>query len=941
MDLTKLLRLLDLQTFVAFDFETTGLDPSHDKIIEFAAVRFRNGELEDSLSTFINPQIPIPPEITNITGITDEMVSKAPGEDEVIRDIVDFLDFHPIVAHNIDFDLGFLKQLKSKYLKNDSQISNLIYDTLFLAQSFLFFLPNHQLGTVSTFFGFSREGEHRALPDTKNVGYIFLRLIEEVSSYPLQVIQRILSVLKEFPVSTKALFMNLANYMVKENLPDRGIIQSRIEKKLNSNLFVHRGKSRELPEKAKEVFGQNGLFAKMMEKRSPDDTFFEVRSSQIEYADFINNIFSEGAIGITEAGTGLGKSLAYLFPGLRFALHSKKGPTIFSCYTKHLQDQLFFQEIPKLAEALDVSFSTTLLKGRGNYLCKTRLNRLIEEAGNLLSPFDAQSLIAILVWLSWTKTGDFDECPGFLNRRSIRVKEFIQSETGFCTRQLCSKHKGCFLSPLREAIRRAHLVVVNHSLLLSELSNPGILPTISRVIIDEAHNFGNIAYDFFQISLHYQGIRRQLIYADRQSKRSRRLKSQIDGIGKSHPEIAKQFARVQDSIHRMLVASDQFFTELSFDHTGNYEKSSPYSQKNRYKSFEKQFESTIQTIRELVRSFKSGLQEIRTIVRTLKGLPEESVEGEMVITIERLSESVEEILSQIITITLEQRKDWVYWEEGKFVDGELVLSLNGVPIDIGENLVEILFHPLDSVVLTSATLRIGDSFEYINSRLGLNEISKKKIYAGTFPSPFEYDEQCRYFQWAGILSPDSNEFPGLLTDVIDHIHRKWGKRTLVLFTARILLEKCYHEIISRGLAGKINLFAQHTLSSRTSLLRGFKNSSDGILLGTRSFWEGVDLPRDLLEILIVTKLPFDVPTDPVIEAYNERIQEGGGNAFLEHSVPEAAMKLRQGFGRLIRSTYDEGVFINMDNRVVKKRYGLYFQQAIPVTMRPFQELSDV
>jgi len=933
MDLKKLLRLLDLQSFVSFDFETTGLNPSHDSIIEFAAVRFRDGEMEDSISSLINPQIPIPAEITRITGITDDLVSKAPTEKEVIQDLVDFLGNEPIVAHNINFDLGFLKQVKSRYYPNFNQIDNVTYDTLFLAQSFLFFLPNHRLGTVTTYFDYPLDQAHRALSDATNAGYIFKHLIAEVASYPLNVIQKILSTLKFFPVSTKELFVNLANLLVKENLLNKGILQSQINKSLNTNVFVHQSKTKGFPETANEVFGVDGLFSKQ--------THFEVRPTQIEYSDFVNKIFSEKAIGITEAGTGLGKSLAYLLSGLRQSSHLKQGPTVISCFTKHLQDQLFFLEVPKLAETLNVSFMATLLKGRQNYLCRTRLNWLIEEAGNFLSPYDAQSLIPIIVWLSYTKTGDFDECPGFLNRRSFRVRELILSEIGYCTSQLCQNQSGCFLGPIREASRKADLVIINHSLLLSELSNPGILPSIPRVVIDEAHNFVKVAYDFFRISVSYQGIRNQLIYIDRSSKRSRGLSSQIEKIGQIYPEVLKQYAYVQDSVQQMLVSSEQLFSKLSINRAADYNKDAIFTQKQRYLSFEEQFSSLVSYVDDVCESFKSGIHEIEKLLNIFKGLPESVVEKEIVTTVENLNDSVKEILSFLKTTTIEQQEDWVYWEEGRFVDGELELSLNGVSIYIGKMLSEVLFHSIDSVVVTSATLRIGDSFKYIISRLGLQDQKEKKIYSETFSSPFKYDEQCLYFQWAGEYSPNSKEFPGLLTDLVEHVYRKWRKRTLVLFTSRRALEKCYREIVSRGLTKDLDLFVQFELTSRTSLLSGFKNSSNGILLGTRSFWEGVDLPSDLLEILIVTKLPFDVPTDPIIEAYNEKIQADGENPFLTHSVPEAGMTLRQGFGRLIRSTHDEGIFINMDNRVVKRRYGLYFQKAIPVSMQLFQKPSDL
>lgn len=940
MDLPELLTVLDLKTFTAFDFETTGLDPGKDKAIEFAAVRFTNGQIEDTFRTFINPRIEIPPFITSLTGITDEMVSGAPPEEEVVKDITDFLGSDPLVAHNIEFDLGFLNSLRSRYPGDVNEISNLTYDTLFLARSFLFFLSHHRLGSVSAYFGHAGEEEHRALGDAISVGRILVHLVQEACSYPLPVIQRILSVLKDSPSSGRALFVNVANYLVRHSMLHRGMVESKIEKNLESNVFAWRGLSTDLPSSAEEVFGESGPFSQMAGNGRSMGEFFEVRPGQIQYSDFVHEVFNQISVGVCEAGTGLGKSLAYLFPALKHSVKGE-GPTVVSCYTKPLQDQLFYQEMPKLAKALDISFTATLLKGRQNYLCKTRLEWLIEEAAGLLSPVEAQFLVPIIVWLNWTKTGDFDECSGFLNRRSMRVRELIQSDTGFCTRVTCGRQKGCFLGPIRDESRKANIVVVNHSLLLSELLNPGILPAFRRVIVDEAHNLAQVAYDRFRVTIHHRGIKSKLMAADRTSRRSLRLKKQMDSVGRLHPRVAEQFHGVMDSVQNILKASERFFSKLSAAHARNYRDASRFDERIRYRSFETHFGSTAREVITLVKQAKSATEEVNSLVQTVGKLQEGSVGTSTIVTLQRLKDSFEEILSSITATMLDQKTDWVYWEEGRFDNGELVLSLNGVPVDVGKHLRDTMFKPLDSVVLTSATLTVEEGFEYVCSRLGISEITDKPIRTGAFLSSFHYDEQCRYFQYAGDFSPNSVEFPKLVADTIAHIHRKWKKRTMVLFTSWRLLDRCHQEVLMDGAVGGTDLFVQHFGSSRTVLLQRFKASAVGVLLGTRSFWEGVDLPAELLEILVVTKLPFDVPKDPVVEAYGERILQNGGNPFLGHSVPEAIMKLRQGFGRLIRSTYDEGVFINMDNRVVRRQYGLHFQKAIPVKMELFRDPGEI
>jgi len=211
----------------------------------------------------------------------------------------------------------------------------------------------------------------------------------------------------------------------------------------------------------------------------------------------------------------------------------------------------------------------------------------------------------------------------------------------------------------------------------------------------------------------------------------------------------------------------------------------------------------------------------------------------------------------------------------------------------------------------------------------------------SFSSPFYYEDQCTYLQWAGKTGPKDQNFVPLLAKLVESLFHQYGKRTLVLFTSRAMLRECLERLESSGFGNRVPLLAQLSTGSRPALINQFRRTSNGILLGTSSFWEGIDLPGDLLEILVIAKIPFDVPNEPTTEAYNEKIEESGGNSFLEHSVPAAAIRLRQGFGRLIRSMNDEGIFINMDNRVVKKRYGHVFQSVIPVTMKTFSEESGL
>ena len=934
MEFANLLSKLDLHTFIAFDFETTGLNPADDKITEFAAVRFEEGVASDSFQTLVNPQRLIPLEIVRKTGISDEMVKDAPNEDKIVEKIFNFIGDYPIVAHNLPFDLSFLSDLKLNYLSQE--VKNEGYDTVPLAQAFLFFLPNHQLGTIAEYLGSASEDTHRALADTEILGQLFLKLVREAASYPLPVIQKILSATEGKMFYNKTLYINLGNELAKSGNMKEGLIKSEVDKALPSPIFQHEGSRKSLPASADEFFSDDGLLA-----RSFSDGEYEVRESQINYADFVKDVFDESAVGMIEAGTGLGKSLAYLMSSLRTALAEGGEPVIISCHTKPLQEQLFQREIPKLAVALDVSFSATLMKGRHNYVCLTRVDRVIADARTLLSEQEVQSLIVILIWLQWTKSGDFEECTGFLKRKSYRLRSLIQSDPGFCTPRVCNQQGGCFLGPLRDATQNADIVVVNHSFLLYELENQNILPSLKTVVIDEAHNLIRVAYGHFQVTMSSRIIADQLSVLSKSSTRGKGIKKQMDIISTSVPEASQYFLSLRNAAELLIETSKRFFDALAKKGARNYSNKVSYDHSVRIRSFSEHFTELEKDLSSLREAFAGGVAVATRLQSVIMETPDVLRDAEVYGIIDRVAESIISLANTLNVVSDEQREDWVYWETGKFIREKLEISLNAVPIDTGPNLRSLVFDTTDASVVTSATLSLNSEFNYFLGRFGIADYDKKLVKMKSFPSPFYYEDQCTYLQWAGDTEPRDPNYVPLLAKLVESLYYQYGKRTLVLFTSRTMLRECLERLEYSGFTERAPLLAQLSYGSRPALIKQFRRRSDGILLGTSSFWEGIDLPGDLLEILVIAKIPFDVPNEPVTEAYNEKIEELGGNPFVEHSVPAAAIRLRQGFGRLIRSMNDEGIFIIMDNRVVTKRYGHVFQSVIPVTMKTFSEENSL
>ncbi|MEC7901955.1 MAG: exonuclease domain-containing protein, partial [Candidatus Neomarinimicrobiota bacterium] len=500
MDRSELFSSLKLDRFIAFDFETTGLQVETDRAIEVAAIMFKDGKPAEKFVTLINPQIPISDLIADITGITNEMVTEAPLEKEIIDDLFEFLGDYPIVAHNTPFDLSFLRAMAERH--NKDFIERKCYDTLTLSRAFLFFQPTHNLSAVSEYFNLSPEGAHRAEKDTENCGEVFIELVHEVASYNLDLISNIITFLNPFEVHNKDLFINIGNLLTKKGNLKTAIVSSELAKPQNKNIFFHDAKTNINTTNSVDVFGENGLLNQTFDS-------YELRPNQINFSEYVDNILSgQGGIGVIEAGTGLGKSMAYLYPAIKYSHdNSNENPIILSCYTKHLQDQLFNNDLPTLTKAIDTSIKAVLLKGRNNYLCKTRLRWLINSSDKMLSGEEAMNLLPVLVWLEHTSTGDLDECPGFSNGFTYRLMGLIQSEQGFCTSSICAKHDGCFFGPLRKIAYQSNLIVVNHALLISDAQSKsniddsmGFLPENNAVIIDEAHNLPKAAYHQLTLS---------------------------------------------------------------------------------------------------------------------------------------------------------------------------------------------------------------------------------------------------------------------------------------------------------------------------------------------------------------------------------------------------------------------------------------------------------
>ena len=942
MDRSELFSSLKLDRFIAFDFETTGLQVETDRAIEVAAIMFKDGKPAEKFVTLINPQIPISDLIADITGITNEMVAEAPLEKEIIDDLFEFLGDYPIVAHNTPFDLSFLRAMAERH--NKDFIERKCYDSLTLSRAFLFFQPTHNLSAVSEYFNLSSEGAHRAEKDTENCGEVFIELVHEVASYNLDLISNIISFLNPFEVHNKDLFINIGNLLTKKGNLKTAIVTSELEKPQNKNIFFHDAKTNISSTNSVDVFGENGLLNQTFDS-------YELRSNQINFSEYVDNILSgQGGIGVIEAGTGLGKSMAYLYPAIKYSHdNSNENPIVLSCYTKHLQDQLFNNDLPTLTKAIDTSIKAVLLKGRNNYLCKTRLRWLINSSDKMLSGEEAMNLLPVLVWLEHTSTGDLDECPGFSNGFTYRLMGLIQSEQGFCTSSICAKHDGCFFGPLRKVAYQSNLIVVNHALLISDAQSKskiddsmGFLPENNAVIIDEAHNLPKAAYHQLTLSFDHRSLNYVLDRIDPKHNHSVRWNNKLRTIAAIHSKFEISRSTLSGLVEEGRDLIKIFFDKMTSNAYHHFDPNSKYSTKIIIDDLNEHFTPLEKELNEL----KSALHSLRNHIRKLReDLLDIDETREDFIELHQLFDRSEGSLSDILilteSITSNQNKEYVYWYEGNFrtISGatQLILTVNMAPIQPGIELANSIFKSIDFCILTSATLRTKLSFDYFLNRVGLDSIEFDDVSSTVYESPFSYNDQVTYLQYAG----NDSQRPDIIAKTILHCHRKFNKRMMVLFTSRAQLDNTSQLLRQLSHKADLPIFAQKRQTSRMGLIRGMKQVKNGILLGTNAFWEGVDLPGDLLEVLMIIKMPFDVPTEPTVKAYGKMIEERGGNSFMDYALPESVIRFRQGFGRLIRTTYDEGIFIVMDDRIINKRYGISFSESIPVQMQVFRHIDDI
>jgi len=639
------------------------------------------------------------------------------------------------------------------------------------------------------------------------------------------------------------------------------------------------------------IFDKDGPIAKAM-------SGYEVRHEQIEMAEAVDSAITHSAQLIVEAGTGIGKSFAYLAPLAEHAIQ-EESLGIISTNTISLQEQIIHKDIPFLEKALDKDFKAVLVKGRNNYLCLRRLHRSEFLQKDLFSDqYELNEFTKLFAWSYKTMDGtlyDLEEEP------DPKVWGMVSADSETCLGKNCQYYKRCFFQGARDKIGKARILVVNHHLFFSNLAllkeEKCIFPEWDTLIFDEAHSIEGVATEHLGAGVTNTGVRYLLDLLFNLKKQKGFLLTVGDEVSM---ECVEQIRR----------RSEVFFKDIKAYFEANAKKEDADAFRIRQKNFiENNLSMPLRDLSESLLAAKKAAKD-----------KEDEVEiAGYIRRINALKDSVELILNQAM-------RNYVYWIECSKNKKINKVSINMAPVDIGEILGRELFNEERPIILTSATLSVDKgSFKYFKDRVGAKNAGELKL-----GSPFDYKNQVRMYIAKDMPGPDNvTDYAIKAADRIKRYLDLTNGSAFVLFTSYSLMNSVYEELEEYLAEKDFNVLRQGNGLSRNKMLASFKKEPGSVLFGVDTFWQGIDVQGNALSNVIIAKLPFAVPDHPVIEARVENIRQRGGDAFLEYNLPEAVLKFKQGFGRLIRSKKDTGIIAILDSRIINKFYGRVFLNSVP------------
>lgn len=897
-----------LERYVALDLETTGLNPGFDSIIEVGMVRVRDGQVVEIFHTFVMPEKKVPLNIKRLTGIEDHMLEGAPRINHIRDQIAGFIEGECVLGHNVGFDVSFLESALGR------PVHSPVYDTVELARIVKPSAKSFRLGELCKSSGIKMEKGHRAVEDAMAAMMLFEHLAGLLGRLDGHIILYLEAMLKRAGSPWGGVisgYSAAAPGSVLKAYGREGYFEQQQGRSYESAPW-----GRVDADEIRRLVSEEGPLPKIM-------PFYEYRPQQEEMAVEVARSFNDRKFLLVEAGTGTGKSMSYLIPALVWAAGG--GPrVVISTGTINLQEQLWYKDIPQLTAGLGLNVRAVLAKGRSNYLCRRRWDSVLSEG--LWSEQEARFYARVLVWAGETASGDKAELN--LNHREEEIWLSICADSDTCMGSRCRHFPGsCFVARARREAEGSGIIITNHALLFSDIKTGNmVLPQYGPLIIDEAHHLEDAATEQLGRQVSRGDVRRWIGIS------SRLVSKSWEAVPPSESDRwMKCLVSVREDINHLRTVSDDFFVLLKHHFCRGGAINEGESQNFRFRDDPGLPWAEFQNLIFGIKSVLTGLRKALDLVQVWE--MENEAWGEKAKDFIQAAARGEQILADLEFIFSCGDDSFVYWVS-TFGQGDwFSISLNASPVRIGQILYDKLFSEREAVVMTSATLTTGGSFDFFAERVGLDRIHGEKVIKKNIESPFLYEKQSLLCVVSDLphQGPEAGRnYSAAISRALEELITAIGGKTLVLFTSHRVLREVYG-ILKAGLEDKDIVLLGHNIDgNRTRLVDEFMKTEKAVLMGAASFWEGVDIPGETLTCVIIVKLPFPSPSVPVIEARMEDLESLGRSPFYEYYLPLAVIRFKQGFGRLIRTESDRGVVVVLDRRVIEKSYGKQFLKSLPV-----------
>lgn len=897
-------------TYAIVDIETTGTDPKSDRIIQFGCVLVENNKIVSRFATDINPMQPISKQIQNLTHISNKRVKKAPLFEDVAPTIYNLLENTIFVAHNIHFDYHFLNHELERCGMPSLTIPGI--DTVELAQIFLPTEVSFRLGDLAENLGLEHDAPHQADSDAEVTAALLVYIEAIMKKLPLVTMEKIAQLSIVTSMQTSEYIQSVVQEM-RENprplAPELEIVDGMALRKKEVKLFLeqHFEKTYPMTKKEKLALYEDKLM---------------YRKEQSKLMNIIYRHFTTGEQKdlLVEASTGMGKTIGYLLPAHFLATPEK--PVIISTVSILLQQQLIKQDIPLLNSILEQPIQATVVKSKNHYIdlqrFKATLNMPVQQKQYALYQ------MGILVWLTQTVTGDFDE----LNL--VRLNHLLFKEISHRGVENLAKsqplYKEDFLRHLYAQMSQSNVLIINHALLAQETQRQQqLIPASPYLIIDEAHHLPDIMEQISNLFVDTAAFQRKL----GQFQEEGQLFDLIQLMVGQDYETSRLFQLYREELTAIAETQEDIFYEWS-QATGNAEN---IVTKEQRESVSLQCEKNIQRLL----LYYEELLILQKQLGTLMNQMSHSWLNRQRILFGDLLSFFDEMQRQYQVMD----RWFSNWEENfvhflVFYGNQRTVKLQLVDFDAAILPNTRWYERYERILYIGGTLRVSGDRSYFAKKLGIPDATLKVV-----PTTYDYAKQAQLFtldQGIAIHEYDASAYAKYLATTLTTLLEDVNQPVLVLFTSHDILQKVYGRMHMDFLQNGREILAQGMGGSREKLLKRFMQSNNSILFGADSFWEGVDLPGDSLQLLIVTRLPFENPERPMVKARQMYLEKKGINPFMQETIPKAALKLRQGLGRLIRSTEDKGTMIILDRRIVTTKYGKKIARALPKEL-PLQEAS--